>query len=238
MNRVFLYDGTFANLLSLIKYLIDNNIKPDNIYSKDYQSISLFDELIDLKINTKYIHLDKEILSIIYKVFLSVEVNKELIIYYFILNSFKYKDIILRRNLKCVVRALNISKYVSRETHKFKGFTRFMNFNDFLYAKINPTNNVLPLLLNYFSNRLKNEYFIIEDVNRDILGIYNKKRYYLVDGNNYRVNIKKESDYITNLWQVFFKNISIKERTNLRNQMNLMPKKYWQYIIEMGDRYE
>ena len=238
MNRVFLYDGTFANLLSLIKYLIDNNIKPDNIYSKDYQSISLFDELIDLKINTKYIHLDKEILSIIYKVFLSVEVNKELIIYYFILNSFKYKDIILRINLKCVVRALNISKYVSRETHKFKGFTRFMDFNNFLYAKINPTNNVLPLLLNYFSNRLKNEYFIIEDVNRNILGIYNKKRYYLVDGNNYRVNIKKESDYITNLWQVFFKNISIKERTNLRNQMNLMPKKYWQYIIEMGDRYE
>ena len=238
MNRVFLYDGTFANLLSLIKYLIDNNIKPDNIYSKDYQRISLFDELIDLKINTKYIHLDKEILSIIYKVFLSVEVNKELIIYYFILNSFKYKDIILRRNLKCVVRALNISKYVSRETHKFKGFTRFMDFNNFLYAKINPTNNVLPLLLNYFSNRLKNEYFIIEDVNRNILAIYNKKRYYLVDGNNYRVNIKKESDYITNLWQVFFKNISIKERTNLRNQMNLMPKKYWQYIIEMGDRYE
>ncbi len=238
MNRVFLYDGTFANLLNLIKYLIDNNIKPDNIYSKDYQSISLFDELIDLKINTKYIHLDKEILSIIYKVFLSVEVNKELIIYYFILNSFKYKDIILRRNLKCVVRALNISKYVSRETHKFKGFTRFMDFNNFLYAKINPTNNVLPLLLNYFSNRLKNEYFIIEDVNRNILGIYNKKRYYLVDGNNYRVNIKKESDYITNLWQVFFKNISIKERTNLRNQMNLMPKKYWQYIIEMSDRYE
>ena len=238
MNRVFLYDGTFANLLSLIKYLIDNNIKPDNIYSKDYQSISLFDELIDLKINTKYIHLDKEILSIIYKVFLSVEVNKELIIYYFILNSFKYKDIILRRNLKCVVRALNISKYVSRETHKFKGFTRFMDFNNFLYAKINPTNNVLPLLLNYFSNRLKNEYFIIEDVNRNILAIYNKKRYYLVDGNNYRVNIKKESDYITNLWQVFFKNISIKERTNLRNQMNLMPKKYWQYIIEMSDRYE
>ena len=238
MNRVFLYDGTFANLLNLIKYLIDNNIKPDNIYSTDYQSISLFDELIDLKINTKYIHLDKEILSIIYKVFLSVEVNKELIIYYFILNSFKYKDIILRRNLKCVVRALNISKYVSRETHKFKGFTRFMDFNNFLYAKINPTNNVLPLLLNYFSNRLKNEYFIIEDVNRNILGIYNKKRYYLVDGNNYRVNIKKESDYITNLWQVFFKNISIKERTNLRNQMNLMPKKYWQYIIEMSDRYE
>ena len=238
MNRVFLYDGTFPNLLSLIKYLIDNKIKPDNICKEDYTNICLFDELINLKIKNKYVSLNKEVLNIVYKVFLSNDLNKELIIYYFILNCYKYKDILLRRNLKCVVKALDISKYVSRETHKFKGFTRFMDFNNFLYAKINPTNNVLPLLLNYFSNRLKNEYFIIEDVNRNILGIYNKKRYYLVDGNNYRVNIKKESDYITNLWQVFFKNISIKERTNLRNQMNLMPKKYWQYIIEISDRYE
>ena len=238
MNRVFLYDGTFANLLSLIKYLIDNNIKPDNIYSKDYQSISLFDELIDLKINTKYIHLDKEILSIIYKVFLSVEVNKELIIYYFILNSFKYKDIILRRNLKCVVRALNISKYVSRENHKFKGFTRFKDYNTFLYADINPTNNILPLLMNHFSKRLQNEYFIIKDVNRNILGIYDKNKYYLVDDNKYKISLSKGNDNITDLWKVFFSSIAIKERTNLRNQMNLMPKKYWKYIIEMSDKDE
>ena len=238
MNRVFLYDGTFANLLNLIKYLIDNNIKPDNIYSKDYQSISLFDELIDLKINTKYIHLDKEILSIIYKVFLSVEVNKELIIYYFILNSFKYKDIILRRNLKCVVRALNISKYVSRENHKFKGFTRFKDYNTFLYADINPTNNILPLLMNHFSKRLQNEYFIIKDVNRNILGIYDKNKYYLVDDNKYKISLSKGNDNITDLWKVFFSSIAIKERTNLRNQMNLMPKKYWKYIIEMSDKDE
>ena len=238
MNRVFLYDGTFPNLLSLIKYLIDNKIKPDNICKEDYTNISLFDEPINLKIKNKYVSLNKEVLNIVYKVFLSNDLNKELIIYYFILNSYKYKDILLRRNLKCVVKALDISKYVSRENHKFKGFTRFKDHGTFLYADINPTNNVLPLLMNHFSKRLQNEYFIIKDVNRNLLGIYDKNKYYLVDGNNYKVNISKENDNITDLWKVFFSSIAIKERTNLRNQMNLMPKKYWQYIIEMSDKYE
>lgn len=238
MNRVFLYDGTFPNLLSLIKYLIDNKIKPDNICKEDYTNISLFDELINLKIKNKYVSLNKEVLNIVYKVFLSNDLNKELIIYYFILNSYKYKDILLRRNLKCVVKALDISKYVSRENHKFKGFTRFKDYGTFLYADINPTNNVLPLLMNHFSKRLQNEYFIIKDVNKNLLGIYDKNKYYLVDGNNYKVNISKENDNITDLWKIFFSSIAIKERTNLRNQMNLMPKKYWQYIIEMSDKYE
>ena len=238
MNRVFLYDKTFPNLLSLIKYLIDNKIKPDNICKEDYTNISLFDEPINLKIKNKYVSLNKEVLNIVYKVFLSNDLNKELIIYYFILNSYKYKDILLRRNLKCVVKALDISKYVSRETHRFKGFTRFKDYGTFLYADINPTNNVLPLLMNHFSKRLQNEYFIIKDVNRNLLGIYDKNKYYLVDGNNYKVNISKENDNITDLWKVFFSSIAIKERTNLRNQMNLMPKKYWKYIIEMSDKYE
>ena len=238
MNRVFLYDKTFPNLLSLIKYLIDNKIKPDNICKEDYTNISLFDEPINLKIKNKYVSLNKEVLNIVYKVFLSNDLNKELIIYYFILNSYKYKDILLRRNLKCVVKALDISKYVSRENHKFKGFTRFKDYGTFLYADINPTNNVLPLLMNHFSKRLQNEYFIIKDVNRNLLGIYDKNKYYLVDGNNYKVNISKENDNITDLWKVFFSSIAIKERTNLRNQMNLMPKKYWKYIIEMSDKYE
>lgn len=238
MNRVFLYDRTFPNLLSLIKYLIDNKIKPDNICKEDYTNISLFDEPINLKIKNKYVSLNKEVLNIVYKVFLSNDLNKELIIYYFILNSYKYKDILLRRNLKCVVKALDISKYVSRETHKFKGFTRFKDYGTFLYADINPTNNILPLLMNHFNKRLQNEYFIIKDVNRNLLGIYDKNKYYLVDGNNYKVNISKENDNITDLWKVFFSSIAIKERTNLRNQMNLMPKKYWKYIIEMSDKYE
>ena len=35
-----------------------------------------------------------------------------------------------------------------------------------------------------------------------------------------------------NLWKLFFNTIAIKERTNPRCQMQYMPKKYWNDLIE------
>ena len=37
------------------------------------------------------------------------------------------------------------------------------------------------------------------------------------------------------LWKSFFKTIGINERKNKKVQINFMPKKYWEYIIEMED---
>ena len=72
------------------------------------------------------------------------------------------------RNLKCVDASLKISKYVSNENHKLKGFLRFQELeNHILYAEISPTNNVLELLSIHFKKRLKNEYWIIKDVGRN-----------------------------------------------------------------------
>ena len=41
----------------------------------------------------------------------------------------------------------------------------------------------------------------------------------------------KEIEY-QNLWKLFFNTIAIKERTNPRCQMEYMPKKYWNDLIE------
>ena len=38
------------------------------------------------------------------------------------------------------------------------------------------------------------------------------------------------------LWKSFFKTIGINERKNKKVQINFMPKKYWEYIIEMEAR--
>ena len=47
MNYVYLYNGSFINLLSLIDTLIIKNIKPDNIKNSNY-SPTLFEQLIKL----------------------------------------------------------------------------------------------------------------------------------------------------------------------------------------------
>ena len=46
--------------------------------------------------------------------------------------------------------------------------------------------------------------------------------------------MKKEELFYQNLWKAFHKSIAIKERTNERLQMQHMPKKYWDNLIENG----
>ena len=245
-NLIYLYDGTFLNLISLINNLLKFKIKPLNICDENKYISSLLEEPVRLELEQVKISnmkISSNILKTIYYVFLSEEENKELIIYYFWLNSLKYQNkIFYMRNLKCVSSALKISKYVNNENHKLKGFLRFREINNhILYAEISPTNNVLELLSKHFAKRLKNEYWIIYDIGRNRYSIYDKKRYYIVSKDNINLdNIKldKEEKDIENLWLTFFETIGIEERKNKRCQMNFMPKKYWKYIIEMEGAYE
>lgn len=252
MNKsksIFLYNYSFLSLLNLIKKLIQNKIVPNDIKNYDYQA-NLFDNTINLKvpedekvINDIINHFGVNILNIMFKVFLSNEQYKELIIYYFWLYSIKYKNkVVYMRNLKVVNKALKISKYVGKEAHRLKGFLRFSELeNNVLYAEMAPENNIIIFLSMHFKKRLKNEFWIIKDVKREILSVYNKKNYFFINENEYKLltkNVSNEEKNIQNLWKTFYKNISINERKNTRCQMNFMPKKYWQYITEMRDDNE
>ena len=247
MNKAYLYDGSFPSLLNLINKLLELNSRPLNIYKEEDYQPSLLEEAVKLELKDAFdinkIKVSKNILKTVYYVYLSNESNKELIIYYFLLNAIKYQDkIFTMRNLKCVNSALKLAKHVSNECHKLKGFVRFKEMNNHvLYAEIAPVSDVLELLSRHFAKRLTNEYWIIKDVGRNLYSIYDTKKYYIISGEN--INIKEikmsiEEQEVENLWLAFFKTIGIEARKNKRCQMNFMPKKYWKYIIEMEDAYE
>lgn len=246
-NKIYLYDGNFSTLMDLITKLLAFKTKPLNICAKNEYQPSLLNETIELELDNNFninkIQISKNIIKTIYYIYLSNKQNKELIIYYFLLNALKYQDkIFTMRNLKCVDASLKISKYVSNENHKLKGFLRFQELeNHILYAEISPTNNVLELLSIHFMKRLKNEYWIIKDVGRNTYSFYDKQKYYIIADENINLKtlgaIEKEKE-VENLWVTFFNTIGIKERKNTRCQMNFMPKKYWKYIIEMEGAYE
>jgi len=242
LNNIYIYNNNFISLLNLINYLIKNGIKPFNIKDSFYNQ-TLLDNIINLEIeeNTHITNLfNNNILKTIYYVYLSEEDNKELILYYFILNYFKYNEtVIYRKNLKCVCEVLRISNYVSRENHKYKGFVRFKELeNNILYAEIEPVNNILSILSNHFKKRLKNELWIIHDKKRNILSIYDKKNFYITSDDNFKLlntNISENETNIENMWKTFYKTIGITMRKNDKCRMNFMPKRYWKYIIEMSD---
>lgn len=246
MNNVYTYDGDFLSLLNLIDYLIKHNVKPYQIKDSSY-SPSLFDTIIplDFCINNKIIDemvsiFGKYVFQSLFYVYLSTEKNKEIILYYFILNAFKYPSTILKmRNLKCVREVLRISQYVSHESHKMKGFLRFKELtNAILYAEISPTNNVLYLITNHFKKRLGSEYWIIKDVVRGIYALYNKKKILYVLEEDFQMKeifFSEEEKKIEYLWKLFYQTTGISSRRNNRCRMNFMPKKYWSFITEVRD---
>ena len=188
-NTIYIYNNTFTSLLTLMQYLLNNRIIPQNIKDTTYNP-NLFEETLTLNLNAQeniinvYLKdFGTNIFNTLYFCFISNHENKEIIMYYFLIHSLKYKDkIFYLRNLKSVATILKITKYVKNENHKMKGFLRFQELNNhILYAKMAPENNIIFLLSKHFATRLKNEYWIIEDINRGIYSIYDKKDYYLVN---------------------------------------------------------
>ena len=175
----------------------------------------------------------------VYYVFLSKEENKEIIIYYYLLNYLKYGYALHRmRNLKCVSKVLEISRKVGNEAHKLKGFVRFRELKqNILYAEINPDNDVLEIISRHFKKRLKNEYWVIKDVPRNMVSIYDKKDFYLVSGDDVKIifDLSESEEEFSKMWQDFYRNVAIKERKNDKCRRNFMPKKYWPYLLEVRD---
>ena len=89
----------------------------------------------------------------------------------------------------------------------------------------------------HFTERLKNEFWIIKDKKRRILSIYDKKQFVIVLEEDFQLILREseEEEKIEALWKAFYKTIGIKERKNERCRRNFMPKKYWKYITEVKD---
>ena len=245
MNDVYLYDGDFSSLLALIVEVMKKRIIPYKIYEESTYQISLLENPIYLEVSDKISNiqklkkvLPKGILGRVYYVYLSDDKNKEMIIYSFIKYAIRLQDkVFYYRRIDSVNEVIKISKRVSGEAHKLKGFLRFIETrNHFFYGKYKSDNNVLPILVKHFKNRFYNENWILYDEGRGYYAVYFKKNvYYLTDDNIQELHldvIEKEMD-VEDLWKSFHKTVSIKERENRKCQMNFMPKKYWNNLLEM-----
>jgi probable DNA metabolism protein len=137
-----------------------------------------------------------------------------------------------------VLETLKLKRNTLFEAHRLKGLVKFRYLSDNLYyAPVHPDNNIIEHVGKHFVKRLPSQNFILHDKNRNISFVYDTKDFSILDvpkGFEIPEFCEKEKIY-QNLWQTFFKTIAIKERTNKRLQMQFMPKKYWQDLIEMDN---
>ena len=239
----YIYDGSFDGFLSVIYACYYNRI-PESIERESSYNFNMLYE--DIVIETDIVKSNKVYKAIlekisedtlihVYQAFLSEEQGIELKLFKYIQLGFKLgskvNDFLTDETVNEVQK---YSRKVGFEAHRFLGLVRFQEFKGILYAAIEPTYNILELIGNHFKARLTNEKWVIHDVKRKIGIVYENNEWILRDLKFEKLESHEEEElFYQNLWKVFHKSVSIKERTNERLQMQHMPKKYWDNLIEM-----
>ncbi len=150
-----------------------------------------------------------------------------------------------------VMRVMELSRKVCNERQRFYGFLRFQlvpmgqldglaeagaipgGEKGILWAQMEPKCNLVPLMMEHFSDRYPNEHFIIYDPIRKLAAVH--EAYHacvLVMGQDLSLS-RGEGDYIEELWKHYFASVEIKARHNERCQQNMMPVWHRKHMPEL-----
>lgn len=176
--------------------------------------------------------ISEEIYKTVCRVALSDNHEKGDLIYRFLVLGFRMgSDVADYLSNDAVNKVIKISRSVNNEVSNFLGFLRFTELdNGVLTSLIHPKNNILALITPHFADRLPCERFIIIDGNRNICSLHVPGKPWVIadipEDDKGAVNQLENDDRYRDLWKVFFENIAIKERMNLKLQRNKVPLRY------------
>jgi len=249
-----MYDGTFEGFLTAIFEIYDQKITPVAITgSKEHQAY-LFAE--EMTVTTNEVQSDrvwnaiKKLVSkdgtlMIYHAFLVQENEIEMKLYALIREIFdkKYDATCNMSNLN-TFDILQAKRRVTNEAHRTQMFVRFQKSADNIYFSIiDPEYDVLPLIVDHFKSRFADQQWLIFDKRREYGMYYNLHETTQVTFTETNFNtqtgelneniVAEDQEHYGDLWKVFFKATTIKERKNLRLQRQHMPKRYWKFLTEM-----
>lgn len=246
----YFFDGTKNGLLTCIFESFYEKRIPDDVTTECVQC-GLLDEIVTIKTDnekaervykclknckTKYLVSDFNL------TFRSGEKSrfKVLLDYLNVAISNKNIDVSKAFALPEIQAFTDLKNRIYTETHRFKGFLRFMETEKgFYYACYEPDNDITELLVPHFTARLQSP-FIIHDIKRNILALCDGKRYKILNGgdNGVTVFMSESEEIFLDLWQQYYKSINIEERKNLRQMRNYMPERYWKNLSEKQEKTE
>lgn len=246
----YFFDGTKNGLLTCIFESFYDRRIPDDVTTECVQC-GLLDEIVTIKTDnekaervykclknckTKYLVSDFNL------TFRSGEKKRFKVLFDYLNVAISNKNIDVSKAfaLPEIQAFTDLKNRIYTETHRFKGFLRFMETEKgFYYACYEPDNDITELLVPHFTARLQSP-FIIHDIKRNILALCDGKRYKILNGgdNGVTVFMSESEEIFLDLWQQYYKSINIKERKNLRQMRNYMPERYWKNLSEKQEKTE
>lgn len=133
-----------------------------------------------------------------------------------------------------VMRVFELQRSSKREYEHYRGFLRFRQQGGYLLAKFEPKNDIITLLVQFFSDRLKQERFAIVDMLRAKAAVYEPEAGYYITGIDTQavgeLRYDTDEEDIRELWNTFEKSIAIEARYNRELQQQNMPIRFRKYM--------
>ena len=237
MHLVYEYDGSLEGFLCCVYRSFTKREMPGYIRCIQQGQLLLEEEsvLIETDITKAvnvFVSFDKispDARDFVQNVFLTCLDGKELLLLQWIYKGYREKVRIIDLLTDKVVFPLQKAVLaLNREAEHYRGFIRFSIFRNALISVITPKNNVLPLLGGHFSDRYPDELFLIYDKTNHIVLVHEPgQRYYLTHADNYKLpEMDADQKNYEKLWRSFCEHITIRERKNLKCQMNHLPLRF------------
>lgn len=138
-----------------------------------------------------------------------------------------------------------LARNATREYQHLEGFLRFRELdNGALFAVIAPRNDLIPYLMEHFTDRLPMEHFAVYDEGRGYFGLHGAgKGWYLASDAQLKALLGEipytdEEEEYEKLFKYFCQKIAIKERHNEQLQQQLMPLRFQKYTVEFEDKFK
>jgi len=240
-----IFDGSFEGFLTIIYKYYYEKLRPCEIVSEQSFQQTLSTEYFKIDTDnaqaTKTLNglrekLSTEIYERVYLAFVNDETDRYIHIFNYLILCFKHGAAADGfTQVESVIKTHRYAKNSGHELQLLSGFTRFSETSDgILYADISPKNDVMPMLADFFSDRLRGERWVIHDVKRGKAAVFNSSEWIITDAPEVTAKIissAKEKDF-QNLWTVFYNTIAIKERTNPKLHRQMKPKRFWKHMTE------
>jgi probable DNA metabolism protein len=235
---MLVHDGGFESFFTALVMAIEREEEflGDDVFLFATQKIVPDPERVEKWLHSMRKSYGEEVISDFMALFFSEDIERErLSLRYALL--LKQKGNMIRRALhhEVIHKVMKIRRAYFFEVHRFQGLVRFREIGGWLYGPIEPSYHVLPYLWPHFRRRLPHERWIIHDVSRDVAVLFDGQIHwangFVLDGDSHLKETEKEKE-IQNLWKSFYQSIAIPERKNPRQQRQMMPKKYWKYLVE------
>ena len=242
----YLYDGSFDGLLTAIFYGYQEHeevhIHKATHYAPSFLTITKNIVTESDKAERVYssIHnkLSTSTLENVYCAYLSEEEGVETLILQYIKLCYQYTDSINLAKNNDIIREIDLAvKHVRFEAHRYNGFVRFKEIRPMLfYAQISPDHHILPLLIEHFEKRFSDQCFMIHDVKRHEVIVYNKEEIFIqkLTPEEAEVLLKTSvDDPFEKLFKAYYTSTTIPERVNIKRRNAYMPKRYFKYLVEL-----